>query len=113
MATKTLSADRSSALLHRISDGLDTGAGQDDHLPMAANWTGYRERGWIDWPMTSSFWSDMATVSKVELGLRTTGSGVHVGRGSSPGFWVRRAVENVSPNGRTMDGGTANTDPVT
>jgi hypothetical protein len=112
MAVKYLSSDRSSAFLHRISDGLNTGAGQDDHLSMAANWTGYRERGWVDFPMTSGFWSDMATVSKVELEVSTTGSGVHVGRGSSPGFWIRRAVENAHPNGRSMDGGgSANTDP--
>ena len=82
MPVKELIADRSSALLHRISDGLDLGAGADNHLPMHPGWQDHRERSWVDFPMTSGFWDEMGAVSKVELEL-------------APGHW--RSPSNRLP----------------
>lgn len=105
MATLQIRANKSSAFLERMSDGLRVGAGQDDHLPATSSWDGHRERSAVGFPITASTWDDMAAVSKVELVLRSTGGGVHVGRGSSPLCYAGRITKSWTPNNASMDGG--------
>ena len=105
MATLTIRANKSSAFLQRESDGLNVAAGQDDHMPVASSWAGHKERSACSWSISSSVWDGMGSVEQVQLVLRSTGAGVHVGRGSSPKCTVRRITETWTPNGATMDGG--------
>jgi hypothetical protein len=97
MATKTLTADRSSILAWTGSAGL--GGGQDAHLAMVASASGYDLRGLINWTIPAGWWSDVKKLTKAEVLLTgTSGAGTHVGKGASPKALVRRIINAWTPN---------------
>jgi hypothetical protein len=94
MATKTLTADKSS-LLAKSDTGLNLGGGQDLHLPVSL--AAYRLRGLIGWSLPAGFWDDVRKLTKGEL-LVVGSPVVHVARGASPSVYIYRNTAAWTPN---------------
>ena len=97
MATKTLTANRSS-ILADSNAGLLLGGGADLHLSVIANPGGYDLRGLIGFTFPAGFWTDMRKVTKVELRLTGTASVGHVSKGASRKAVVSRLIGSWSQN---------------
>lgn len=99
MPTKTLYADRSSALA-QIVGGAALGGGLDAHLPIQKTSAGgsYTMRGVVGFTFPAGFWSDIRRVTKAELRLTTTPSSAHLTKGGSPFLYLYRATSQWTAN---------------
>jgi hypothetical protein len=110
MPTLDIRADRSSLLMRDISSGLDSGSGGDHHIPLAESYQGKRQRGCIDFPVHGSTWDGMGSVTKIELGMTSTGSGVHLAPGSGAHATAKRITSSWKDN--SSGEGSTSTNPV-